>query len=51
MHGMNDVKVINALQARTVYHYKNSKEKSFKTNAVVWANKSVDSKQMYVCLL
>ena len=39
MHGMNDAKVINALQARTIYHYKNTMEKSFKTNVVIWANK------------
>jgi len=39
MHGMNGVKVTNAQQARIIHHYKNTKEKSLKTNAVIWANK------------
>jgi len=39
MLGMNDVKVINPQQARIIHHYKNTEEKSFKTNAVIWFNK------------
>jgi hypothetical protein len=33
---MNDIRVINAQQARIIHHYKSTKEKLFKTNAVIW---------------
>ena len=39
MHGMNNMKVINAQQAKIIHHHKNTKQKLLKTNAVIWFNK------------
>jgi hypothetical protein len=39
MCGINSVQMINAHQARIIHHYKNTKEKLLKTNALVWFNK------------
>ena len=39
MHGMNNMDVINAQQARIIHHYKNTKEKLLKANAAVCLNK------------
>ena len=36
MHGMEGVKFVNAQQAKQIYHFKNIKEKLYKTNAPVW---------------
>jgi hypothetical protein len=38
IHGMNNVKVINAPQAIIIHHNENTKEKSLKTDAAVWFN-------------
>jgi hypothetical protein len=39
MHGMNNMDVINAQQARIIHHYKNTKEELLKANAAVCFNK------------
>jgi hypothetical protein len=39
MHGQHSVKFINAQQAKSVYHYRNIKEKLLKTNASISFNK------------
>jgi hypothetical protein len=39
MYGMNNIKFINARQAKEIYQYKNIKEKLHKTNAAIWYNK------------
>ena len=44
MHGMNNVKVINAQQARIIHQY--TKEKPLKTNAATWFNKIRRFKQL-----
>ena len=36
MHGENNVKIINAQQAKPIYQYRNIKEKLHKTNASIW---------------
>ena len=36
MHGMEIAKFFNAQQAKQFYHFKNIKEKLYKTNAPVW---------------
>jgi len=39
MHGVNNVKVINAQQARIIHHYKKTKKMLLKTNAAIRFNK------------
>lgn len=39
MHGIENVKFVIAKQAKQIWHFKNIKEKSYKTNASVWYNK------------
>jgi hypothetical protein len=39
MHGDDNIKFINAQQARLVYRYRNTKEKLLKINASMWFNK------------
>jgi hypothetical protein len=39
MHGEHKVKLINAQQAKPIYHYQNFKEKIHKTKASIWFNK------------
>jgi hypothetical protein len=39
MHRINNVKVIEAQQARIIHHYKNTKDKLLKTNVAIWFNK------------
>jgi hypothetical protein len=46
MHGSENVKFANALQAKQIYQYKNIKEKLYKTNAAVWYNKTYRQKQL-----
>jgi len=36
MHGMNNIRVINAQQTRIIHHYNSTEEKLFKTNAAIW---------------
>jgi len=36
LYGMEDVKFVNAQQAKQVYHFKNIKERLYKTNVPVW---------------
>ena len=40
MHKMENVKFITAQQAKQIYHFKNFKERLYKTNASVWYNKT-----------
>jgi hypothetical protein len=46
MHGEYNVKFINAQQAKSVYHYRNIKEKLLKTNASIWFNKICKIEQL-----
>jgi hypothetical protein len=39
MYGEQKVKLINAQQAKPIYHYQNIKEKLHKTTASIWFNK------------
>jgi len=34
MHGHTNVKFINAIQAKEIYQYRNTKEKLYKTNGI-----------------
>jgi hypothetical protein len=36
MHGISNVKLISAQQAREINNNKNTKEKLIRTNAVIW---------------
>jgi hypothetical protein len=53
MHGINNLKVINAEQARTIGRYKNTKEKLLKTVAAVWFNKMcrLNNQCLNICIL
>jgi len=46
MHSQQNIKSVNAQQAKKVYRYKNSKEKLYKTNAAIWYNKTCRHKQL-----
>jgi hypothetical protein len=46
MHGQQNIKFVNAQQAKQVYRYKNAKEKLYKTNAAIWYNKTCRPKQL-----
>jgi hypothetical protein len=46
MHGPLNVKFVNAKQAKETYHYRNTKEKLYKTNAEMWHNKIFGEKQL-----
>jgi len=39
-HGPENVKFINAQQAKQTYQYVNVKGKPYKTNAAMWCNKT-----------
>jgi len=43
---MENVKFINAQQAKQIYHFKNIKERLYKTNASVWYNKTCRQLQL-----
>jgi hypothetical protein len=47
MYGMNNIKFINARQAKEIYQYKNIKEKLHKTNAAIWYNKICKLQQFF----
>jgi len=40
MHGMKNLKFINAKQAKNAYEYKNIKRKLHRTIAAIWFNKT-----------
>lgn len=44
MHGPENVKFINAQQAKQIYQYMNIKGKPYKTNAAIWHNKTCRQK-------
>jgi hypothetical protein len=46
IHGQQNVKFINAQQAKSVYKYRNIEEKLHKTNAAIWFNKTCKYKQL-----
>ena len=46
MHGEHNVKLINAQQAKPIYHYRNIKEKLHKTSASIWCNKTCKTEQL-----
>jgi hypothetical protein len=39
MHGVSDMKFINAKQTKEIYQYKDLKVKFHKANAAIWYNK------------
>jgi hypothetical protein len=45
MHGLMNIKFINAKQAKETYQYRNIKRKLYKTNAAIWYNKTCGEKQ------
>ena len=47
MDSMNNTTLANAQQAKDVYNYKNTKEKLYKTNAVMWCDWHVG---LHTCL-
>jgi len=46
MQKMENVKIINAQQAKQIHHFKNTKERLYKTNASVWYNKTCRQLQL-----
>ena len=46
MHSQQNIKFVNAQQAKPVYRYENIKEKLYKTNAAVCYNKTCRPKQL-----
>jgi hypothetical protein len=46
MHCHMNVKFASAKQAKETYQYRNTKEKLYKTNAVIWYNKICRKKQL-----
>ena len=40
MHGIINIKYIEAKQARAIFHFKNTKRKLYRTNAAIWYNKT-----------
>jgi hypothetical protein len=46
MHKMKNVKFISAQQAKQIYHFKNIKERLYKTNALAWYNKTCRELQL-----
>jgi hypothetical protein len=46
IHGQQNVKLINAQQAQSIYKYRNIKEKLHKTNAAISFNKTYKYKQL-----
>ena len=41
VHGLYNIKFINAQQAKAAYKYKNIREKLYECNAALWYNKHV----------
>ena len=48
MHGMNNLKFVNAKQARNTYEYSNIKRRLHKTIAGIWFNKTCREKEWTV---
>ena len=48
MHGINNIKFINARQAKEIYQYKNIKEKIHKTNTAIWYNNICNTKYILI---
>jgi len=46
MHVPENVKFVNAKQAKQIYLYKNTKENLNKTNAAIWHNKTCRQKYL-----
>jgi len=46
MDGPQNVKFINAKQAKETYQYRNTKEKMYKSNVAMWCNKICREKQL-----
>ena len=46
MHGMNNLKFVNAKQARNIYEYSNIKRRLHKTIAAIWFNKTCREKEI-----
>jgi len=40
MHGLTNLKICIAKQAKQIFHYKKIKIKLYKTNAAIWFNKT-----------
>ena len=49
MHGHLNFKSVNAKQAKETYHYRNTKEKLYKTNAAMWCSKTCREKHLPIC--
>ena len=46
MHGRENIKLINAEQAKPVHQYKDTKIKLYKNNAAIWYNKTCRTRQI-----
>jgi hypothetical protein len=38
MQGLESIKFVNAQRVKQIYHFKNIKEKLYKTNSLIWYN-------------
>jgi hypothetical protein len=45
-HGMYNIKIINAQQAKIINNFKNLKEKVLRDNAAMWFNKTCRARQL-----
>jgi hypothetical protein len=48
MHGPENVKFVNAQQAKQIHQYNNIKEKLYKTNAAIWYNKTYRQRKVHL---
>jgi hypothetical protein len=46
MHGLINVKFVNAKQAKATHQYTNIKRKLYKTNSAIWYDKTCTVKQL-----
>ena len=46
MHGLPNLKICIAKQAKQIFHYKKIKIKLYKNNAAIWFNKTCRIKQL-----
>jgi hypothetical protein len=46
MHGTTNLRFSDAKQAKGIYNYKNIKRKLYRTNAVIWYNKTCRHKHL-----
>jgi hypothetical protein len=46
MHGTQNIKIIDAKQAKDIHQYQNTKRKLHKTTAAIWYNKLCKQQQL-----